>query len=91
MRVFTPLWSAMLVAMASTSLHAMTLTEAIQSTLDNHPEIAASTSSRLVADQDVKVARGDTCLPWTCSPAMDANIPIARRPVCPWAATTPRP
>ena len=58
MRVLTPLRSAMLVAMASTSLHAMTLTEAIQSTLDNHPEIAASASSRLVADEDVKVAKG---------------------------------
>lgn len=58
MRTLTPLWSAMLAAMASTSLHAMTLTEAIRSTLDNHPEFASASANRLVADEEIKIAKG---------------------------------
>ena len=46
MRTLTPLWSAMLLAMASMQVHAMTLSEAIQSTLDNHPEVRAAVNSR---------------------------------------------
>jgi len=36
----------------------MTLAEAIQSTVDNHPELASSINSRLSADEDVKAANG---------------------------------
>ena len=36
----------------------MTLSEAIQSTIDNHPELHASMNDRLSADEDVKVAKG---------------------------------
>jgi outer membrane protein, adhesin transport system len=58
MRTHTHLWSAMLLAIASTQVHAMTLSEAIQSTLDNHPEVRAAVNSRLSSDEDVKFARG---------------------------------
>lgn len=58
MRTHTSLWSAMLLAIASTQVHAMTLSEAIQSTLDNHPEVRAAVNSRLSSDEDVKFARG---------------------------------
>ncbi|MNQ48667.1 Outer membrane efflux protein BepC precursor [compost metagenome] len=58
MRTFSPLWSSILLAMAATQIQAMTLTEAIQSTLDKHPELLASAQDRLVADQEVKVAKG---------------------------------
>lgn len=58
MRVLTPLWSAMLLAMAAGQAQAMDLTEAIQSTLNNHPEIHASVNNRLVADENMKIAKG---------------------------------
>ena len=59
MRVLTPLCSAVLLAMACTSqAQAMNLTEAIQSTLDNHPELQADINSRLSADEEVNVAKG---------------------------------
>ena len=58
MRVLTPLYSAILLAMACTSAHAMSLSEAIQSTVDNHPELASNINSRLSADEDVKIAKG---------------------------------
>ncbi|MDV3442947.1 TolC family protein, partial [Pseudomonas otitidis] len=58
MRALTPLWSAMLLAFASTQVQAMNLTEAIQSTLDTHPELRAASNARLVADEQVKVAKG---------------------------------
>ena len=58
MRTFTPLWSAMLLAVACNQAQAINLSEAIQSTLDNHPEIHAGANSRLSADEDVKFARG---------------------------------
>lgn len=44
---------------------AMSLTEAIQSTLDNHPELRASQNNRLSADEDVKVAKGASIHRWT--------------------------
>lgn len=58
MRALTPLWSAMLLAFASTQVQAMNLTDAIQSTLDTHPELRAASNARLVADEQVKVAKG---------------------------------
>ena len=58
MRGLSPLCTAILLAAASTNLQAMTLTEAIQSTLDNHPELQASSSGRLIADEEVKIAKG---------------------------------
>ncbi len=58
MRVFNPLWSSILLAMACTQTQAMTLSEAIQSTLDNHPEIHAGVNSRLSSDEEVNIAKG---------------------------------
>lgn len=58
MRRLTPLWSAMLVAMACSQTQAMDLTEAIQSTLANHPELQAEINSRLTADAQAKMAKG---------------------------------
>lgn len=59
MRVLTPLCSAVLLAMAcSSQAQAMSLTEAIQSTIATHPELAQRVDSRLSANEDVKVARG---------------------------------
>ncbi|MDH1055463.1 TolC family outer membrane protein [Aquipseudomonas alcaligenes] len=48
----------MLLAVACSQAQAMTLSEAIQSTVDNHPELHASVNDRLSADEDVKVAKG---------------------------------
>lgn len=58
MRVLNPLCSAILLAMACSQTQAMTLSEAIQSTLDSHPEIRSSSASRLVADEEVTIAKG---------------------------------
>ena len=58
MRALTPLCSSILLAIACTNAQAMTLSEAIQSTIDNHPELHASMNDRLSADEDVKVAKG---------------------------------
>ena len=58
MRVLTPLCSSILMAIACSQAHAMTLSEAIQSTIDNHPELHASMNERLSADEGVKVAKG---------------------------------
>jgi len=58
MRKLTPLWSAMLMAMACSQAQAMNLTEAIQSTLNNHPELRADINSRLSADEQAKMAKG---------------------------------
>lgn len=58
MRTYNPLWSSILLAMAATQIQAMTLTDAIQSTLDKHPELLASAQDRLVADEEAKVAKG---------------------------------
>src|SRR5690606_16587384 len=58
MRKLTPLWSAMLVAMACSQVQAMDLTEAIQSTLTNHPELQANINNRLSADEQAKMAKG---------------------------------
>ncbi|NBA97799.1 TolC family outer membrane protein [Pseudomonas sp. R5(2019)] len=58
MRVSKPIYGAMLLAMASAPAQAMNLTEAIQSTIANHPELQSTFNNRLSADEDVKVARG---------------------------------
>ncbi len=58
MRTLTPLWSAMFLATVCSQAQAMNLSEAIQSTLDNHPEIHAAANSRLSSDEDVKFAKG---------------------------------
>ncbi len=58
MRVLTPLYSGILLIMTSAQTQAITLSEAIQSTLDNHPELHASMNNRLVSDEEVKVAKG---------------------------------
>lgn len=58
MRVLNPLFSAVLLAMSCAHAQAMSLTQAIQSTIDNHPEIQSSVNNRLSADEDVKIAKG---------------------------------
>lgn len=58
MRVLKPLYSGILLAIACSQAQAITLSEAIQSTVDNHPELHASVNDRLSADEDVKVAKG---------------------------------
>jgi adhesin transport system outer membrane protein len=54
----TPLYSAVVLAVACAQAQAMSLTDAIQSTINNHPEIHASKNNRLSADEDVNVAKG---------------------------------
>ena len=58
MRVLTPLCSAILLASACSQVQAMTLSEAIHSTLNNHPELQATSSNRQVADEEVRIAKG---------------------------------
>ncbi|PWB30213.1 channel protein TolC [Pseudomonas sp. SDI] len=58
MRVLTPITSAILLAMACANAQAMSITEAVQSAVDQHPEINASRNSRLSADEDVNFAKG---------------------------------
>ncbi|QXI37166.1 TolC family outer membrane protein [Pseudomonas xantholysinigenes] len=58
MRALTPITSAILLAMACANSQAMSITEAVQNAVDQHPEISASRNSRLSADEDVKFARG---------------------------------
>lgn len=58
MHVLKPLCSSILLAMLCTQAQAMTLAEAIQSTIDNHPELHASMNDRLSTDEEVKIAKG---------------------------------
>lgn len=58
MRRLTPLWSCTWLAISCSQLQAMTLTDAIQSTVETHPQIQASQNARLSADEEVKVAKG---------------------------------
>ena len=68
-----PICSAILLAMACTSqVQAMSLTEAIQSTIATHPELASRVDSRLSADEDVKVAKGGFY------PSVDLNASYGR-------------
>lgn len=48
---------ALALALSSPS-YAMSLTEAIQSAIDYHPEIRAAQQSRLSADEELNVAKG---------------------------------
>lgn len=73
MRRLTPLCSSILLAMACISqAQAMTMTEAIQSTIATHPELASRVDSRLSADEDVKVAKGGFY------PSVDLNASYGR-------------
>ncbi|MBZ9782380.1 TolC family outer membrane protein [Pseudomonas sp. REP124] len=73
MRRLNPLCSAVLLAMACTyQAQAMNLTEAIQSTIATHPELASRVDSRLSADEDVKVAKGGFY------PSVDLNAAYGR-------------
>ncbi|CAD5377253.1 Channel protein TolC [Pseudomonas sp. OF001] len=54
----SPKWVGLLLAAGFNQVSAMTLSEAIQSTIDNHPEIHAASNSRLAADEQLKVAKG---------------------------------
>jgi adhesin transport system outer membrane protein len=73
MRLLNPLCSAVLLAIAcGTQAHAMSLTEAIQSTIATHPELASRVDSRLSADEDVKVAKGGFY------PSVDLNAAYGR-------------
>ncbi|WP_312931059.1 TolC family outer membrane protein [Pseudomonas sp.] len=58
MRLIAPLTTAILLATAGTQVHAMSITEAVQSAVDKHPEVSEYRNSRLSADEDVKFARG---------------------------------
>ncbi|MDD0842897.1 TolC family outer membrane protein [Pseudomonas sp. Gutcm_11s] len=58
MPALKPLCSSILMAIACSQAQAMTLSEAIQSTVDNHPELHASMNDRLSADEGVKIAKG---------------------------------
>ncbi|WP_437881318.1 TolC family outer membrane protein [Pseudomonas sp. LRF_L74] len=58
MRALAPLYGGLLLATACSSALAMNLTEAIQSTIDTHPELRASINSRLSANEDLKYAKG---------------------------------
>jgi adhesin transport system outer membrane protein len=58
MHRFNSLCSFTLLAISCSPLQAMTLTEAIQSTVETHPQIQASQNARLSADEDVKIAKG---------------------------------
>lgn len=52
------MWVGLLLAAGFNQASAMTLTEAIQSTIDNHPEVHAGSNSRLAADEALKIAKG---------------------------------
>jgi len=73
MRVLTPLCSAVLLAMACTSqAQAMNLTEAIQSTIATHPDLASRVDAKLSADEQVNVAKGGYY------PSVDLNASYGR-------------
>jgi adhesin transport system outer membrane protein len=63
MRVLNPITSALLLALASANVQAMSITEAVQSAVDYHPQVSSSRNSKLSADEDVKFARVATTLP----------------------------
>jgi adhesin transport system outer membrane protein len=58
MRALNPLWSSIVLVAVCTQAQGITLSEAIQSTLDNHPEVHAGANSRLSSDEEVKIAKG---------------------------------
>ncbi|WP_297833626.1 TolC family outer membrane protein [Pseudomonas sp.] len=58
MRVLSPICSAILLAMSCANAQAMSMTQAVQSTIEYHPEVHANLNSRLAAGEDVKIAKG---------------------------------
>ncbi len=54
----TPICAGLLLATCCSQVSAMSLSEAIQSTIANHPEIHAGANGRLVADEELKIAKG---------------------------------
>ncbi|MDB6050326.1 MAG: bepC 1 [Pseudomonas sp.] len=58
MRVLNPICSAILLAMSCANAHAMSITQAVQHTIEYHPEVLANSNSRLAAGEDVKIAKG---------------------------------
>ena len=55
---FEPHHTALLLALASANVQAMSITEAVQSAVDYHPQVSSNRNSKLSADEDVKFARG---------------------------------
>ena len=58
MRAINPLLSCIVLASLCGQAQALTLSEAMQSTIDNHPEIHAGKNSRLTSDEEVRIAKG---------------------------------
>lgn len=89
MRVLTPLCSAVLLAMMGANVQAMTLQEAIQTTIDFHPDLQSNIHNRLSSDQDRKVASSGYLPTVDLVGATGASAPTAPSRAH-WAATTPR-
>ncbi|HCL53908.1 MAG TPA: channel protein TolC, partial [Pseudomonas sp.] len=53
MRLLNPITSALLLALASAHVQAMSITEAVQSAVDYHPQVSSNRNSKLSADEDV--------------------------------------
>jgi adhesin transport system outer membrane protein len=73
MRDLTPLYIAVVLAVGCAQAQAMSLTQAIQNTIDNHPEIRSNVNNRLSADEDVKFAKGGY------RPVVDLNAAYGRQ------------
>ncbi|MDF2642736.1 MAG: type secretion outer membrane protein TolC [Pseudomonas sp.] len=58
MRDLTPLYTAVVLAVACAQAQAISLTEAIQHTIDHHPELQADKNERLSAGEELNVAKG---------------------------------
>ena len=58
MRALNPLWSSFVLAAVCSQAQGITLSEAIQSTLDNHPEVHAGANNRLSSEEELKIAKG---------------------------------
>lgn len=58
MRDLTPLYSAVVLSVACAQAQAISLTEAIQHTIDYHPELQASKNERLSAGEELNIAKG---------------------------------
>jgi adhesin transport system outer membrane protein len=73
MRDLTPLYIAVVLAVGCAQAQAMSLTQAIQNTIDYHPEIRSNVNNRLSADEDVNVAKGGY------RPVVDLNAAYGRQ------------
>jgi adhesin transport system outer membrane protein len=58
MRDLTPLYSAVVLSVACAQAQAISLTEAIQHTIDTHPELQATRNERLSAGEELNIAKG---------------------------------